>query len=149
MGRHIERSDAEKRAAGRTDPRYSDLARRQRQLDKVIIPFPTLQKIPEPSLPLRPPGRREYDLWTRRLLNGGLLTIATVEIVERLALAKDAIQMQYDKGKSASAKYLEILRGAQQELKVLNVDQPLGPGQGKDNKFSDNGFPARLRAAGD
>lgn len=138
------KSDAEK---SKVDARYSDAARRERALERNVLAFPTLREIPEPDLPLREFGRKIYDQWTRRLLDAGMLTVTTVAIVERMAVAKDAIEKRLSEGKDPSGKFLEILRGAQLELKALNVDQPLGPDAGKPNKFSVNGFPARLRSA--
>lgn len=144
------KSDAEKKAAGTFRAHeFTDAHRLNAALDRVVRPFPRLLEVPEPTMPLRASGKAEYDKWCRRLREVGMLTFSTVDIVERMAMAKDAIQESYDKGKTPSAKHLEILRGAQLELKALNVDQTLVPEDpNRPNKFEANGFPGRHPPAG-
>lgn len=140
-------SDAAKIAAGkRIGPGESE-AERLLSRAKNVLMFPRLREIPKPSLPLGGAGTAVFDRWMRRLFDAGLLTEILVGHVEQLALAEDAIVALSAANRPITAKWLEIRRGALTKLEALNVDTSLIPGQGADNRFETNGFPARRRSA--
>ena len=77
-----------------------------------IVRLDTYKEIPEPSYPLGKVGRQVYDEWCRTLLSQGLLTLKSKETVEMLALAKQGVATDVEKGKQPSRHNLEALRAA-------------------------------------
>lgn len=110
-----------------------------------IIRLPSFKTIPEPDLPLSPLALKIYNERCRELLEMGMLTSRSRDIVETLALTKGEIAVAMSKGKAPSGRLYESLRTANLQLNKLDADKTLGEASGNGNEYAHFGFARRER----
>jgi len=142
------KSDADKAARGtlRGHENKSEAARASKAISNVVS-MPQMKAIPSPTIPIGPeggPGFKTFHKWCDRLLQNNLLTEMSVSFVEELAAADQKLHDCADAGKMAPDKTLEIRRSMLLKLDAINVDGALVPDQGRENKYANNGYPAKL-----
>jgi len=135
-------SDDEKRARGTFKAGFDSETRKNKKAEKILA-FPTLHEVPPPTFPLGEKGQKTYDTWARRLLEAECLNEVTKGFLENLALTEDKIHARIKEGKEIPDKTMEIRRSMLLKLESLNVDTSRIPKKA-DNKFTHNGFPARI-----
>lgn len=139
-------TDAEKKAKGTFDPRYSAEARAAAATSKVVA-FPTLDQIPECRFPLKEGGhgQKAYTEIVRRLHEQQRLTMMAHLEVELLALGLDDIHSKLAAGQRVPSTAITTILGRLDKLQRMDVDRafPGSEGGGRQNKFSRNGFASR------
>lgn len=138
-------SDAEKRAKGTFDPRYSAEARGERATS-VVVPFPTLQDVPPCRFPLTPGGAGEqtFNQLIRTLHEQKRLTVLTHMEVEMLSAGLDNIHKRMAEGKNVPASsFTNILARIDKLQRAENDRAYAGSELPRQNKFARNGFAAR------
>lgn len=102
-------------------------------------------EIPESNVPLMAKGRKVYDEWCRTLLKSGLLTLATREYVEMLAVATDDIDDAVSRGKRPSRQAMEAKRAAMMKLEKLDAGAAIITPAGGENPYKQFGFARRAK----
>lgn len=110
-----------------------------------IIKLASYKEIPEPTYPLGETGKKVYDEWCKTLLDQGRLTKISLEAVEMLALAKQAIATAIKKKKTPSTHLMNTLRTATIRVERLDVNKTMGEVDGHDNPYAKFGFAKRER----
>lgn len=142
-------SDAEKQARGTFDPSRSEAAYAKAAADKVIV-GPWLTYIPEPTVPLNPVGRAEYDKLTKLLFEGNKLTTVTCGDCERLAVMKQQMVERLEAGKPVSMDLIKRMDSISVRLRIAE-DAPAIANPNEKSRFAGSGFansrtsPIRLR----
>lgn len=139
-------SDAEKKARGIFQSRWSSQARTNRAIAKVLVE-PQLTEVPLPSIPMLAggPGENEYFKWCACFLERNLLTAVSIGWVERFARANDKMHVKAKAGKATPDSALSdrmVLLNKCVDLEYVCAS--MVPDKTKPNKFANNGFPARL-----
>lgn len=122
----------------------SEASREADFVEKKILPFPTLDRIPKPSLPLNSIGKKKYDELAQALYQAGRLTTFTQTQIEHIALQHQAAAIDIEKKGATSASRLTQIRHAMQEIGVDRINRPIAaPDEPEENRFARNGFAAR------
>lgn len=140
-------TDAEKKAKGTFDPRYSAEARAEAATSKVVA-FPTLEEIPACRFALKPKGHGEevYTEVMRRLHEQKRLTMMVHIEVELLAATLDDIHAKMAAGQRVPASAFTSALARLDKLQRMDVDRAFhGSSTDRPNKFSRNGFAQRKR----
>ncbi|WP_293862458.1 hypothetical protein [uncultured Alsobacter sp.] len=140
-------TDAEKKAKGTFDPRYSADARAERATEKVVT-LPVLDHIPKCRLPLAPGGigQETYDSLIRTLHEQKRLTVMSHLEVEALAAGYEVLHRKMSAGGNVPASAIQGILSRIDKLQRMDVDRPFaGSSTDRPNKFSRNGFAQRKR----
>lgn len=139
-------SDAQKKARGIFQSRWSSQARTKWAIAKVLVE-PQLNEVPLPSIPMLAggPGESDYYKWCAWFLRRNLLTSISIGWVERFARASDRIEAKAKAGKETPTTALEARMVLLNKLADLeHASASTVPDMTRENKFANNGFPARL-----
>ena len=137
--------DAEKRAKGTFDPRYSSEERAVRRAENVIA-FPAFEVVPPCIFPLEEEGQKLYDSLTRSLQEQGRLTVLSHAEASALCGAVSAQRQKMTDGANVPiGTFVKILERID-KLQRADVDRAYvgSTTADKPNKFAKNGF-ARKR----
>jgi hypothetical protein len=104
-----------------------------------IIAGPWLSSIPEPSVPLKPEGRRKYDTITRLLFDQNKLTEVTWGQCELLAVMHQQMHDRLTDGKSVSADLMKRIDAVYAKLRIAE-NAPTLASPGAKNRFAGSGF---------
>ena len=97
-----------------------------------VVFLDAFTEIPEPKFPLKETGQKTYQERCGVLLKRGLLTVATKDLVEMLAVADDALFDAVSNGGKNLRAASEMKRAALLKLDKLDADQTIAsPGQDK------------------
>lgn len=138
------KTDEEKKRLGTFRQDKSEAAQQARR--EKVIAGPWLPKIPEPTLPLTPPGRKKYDELTQALFDQNKLTTVTANLAEQYATLFQEQFRRMTEGKPVPAYFSDKMQRALSGLKISEDAAPITNPQ-RANKFQDVGFSNRARPA--
>lgn len=104
-----------------------------------IVAGPWLTSIPEPSVPLKPEGRKKYDTVTRLLFEQNKLTEVTYGLCEILAVMHQQMHDRLSAGKSVSADLMKRMDSLYAKLRIAE-NAPTIASPGAKNRFAGSGF---------
>lgn len=111
-----------------------------------VVFLDTFTEIPPCDFPLQKVGQETYDEWCRTLLRTGRLTVKSLEYVQMLAVAKDAVQQALEAGKPAPGRAIDGMRSAMLKLEKVDADTAITTPQGSENIYATFGFAKSARA---
>jgi hypothetical protein len=145
-GRHGSKmSDAEKKAKGIFDPRWSEQAGKDKMAAKVI-PGPWLSTVPKPDFDLDEVGKKKYNELCDALLEQKKLTMVTRQHAQNIAL----IQMQISKllamGKLIPNNLFVTMKQSTMLLGIAEDAKNIGPEpKASESKWGFAGFANKKR----